>query len=101
MVGPVDGAARWLKRWLALGLLGRFWAGGAPGGSVRVGRRGLILSSVAVSVVLFTARSAPGESGRRPGAWRRRPPARPAPGGVDLVMSPQLALCEVSSHESS
>jgi len=52
---------------------------------VRVGRRGLILSSVAVSVVLFTARSAPGESGRRPGAWRRRPPARPAPGGVDLV----------------
>ena len=24
-----------------------------------------------------------------------------APGGVELVMSPQLALCEVSSHESN
>ena len=28
-------------------------------------------------------------------------PLRHAPGGVVLVMSPQLALCELSSHESS
>ena len=61
-----------------------------------------------------------GRSGRRPGVWRRRPTAclapvgvMPrsaarasaatclAPGGVDSVMSPQLTLCELSSHESS
>ena len=44
-----------------------------------------------------------GESGTRPGTWRVPAPEDPgaSPGGVELVMSPGLALCEAGSRESS
>ena len=44
-----------------------------------------------------------GESGTRPGTRRVPAPEDPgaSPGGVELVMSPGLALCEAGSQESS
>ena len=47
--------------------------------------------------------SAPGGSGTRPGTWRVPAPEDPgaSPGGVELVMSPQIALRQVGSQESS
>ena len=44
-----------------------------------------------------------GESGTRPGTWRVPAPEDPgaSPGGVELVMSPQIALRQVGSQESS
>ena len=87
--------------------------------SARFGQ-GRVRSSTVVSVAPSSARPVPGKSRMRSGTRRAARPSpasgesacplaaasptpclSPAPGGVDLVMSPGLALCQVGSRGSS
>ena len=65
--------------------------------SARFGR-GRARSPTAVSVVPSPARPTPGGELSRCRGLAAADSRHPAPGGVDSVMSPQLALCELSSR---